>query len=343
NDYADGRATQEFTAAVIPGLRFGGGALTAFWTFAENRGDTGALMVTLGPFLPPDFKPGRFKGQGWADRLQRTHHYGLIGHIDIAPDWRLSGGAFETRSTRRRSYVDLFLDVAPDGSAQNIMIAEPPLPARWTSGEAQIIWSPKSDALAHQFTMSLRVRDKKLEQGGGGSALLGPARIGVANPARQPNFTFQPTTSNSVTQWSPGIAYIGRWRRLAEVNASVQKSSYRQTVSRNGISARTDADALLYNIAVALQPTSWLTVYGGHVKGLEETAAPPQFASNRDDTPPASQTRQWDAGIRLSFGDTRLVAGVFETTRPYFATNSANFYTRLGERRNRGVELSVVA
>jgi iron complex outermembrane receptor protein len=46
--------------------------------------------------------------------------------------------------------------------------------------------------------------------------------------------------------------------------------------------------------------------------------------------------------VRLTFGDTRIVAGVFEVRRPYFATDEANVYRRLGERRNRGIELSVV-
>lgn len=343
NEYADGRVTHEFTAALIPRLHFDGGSLTAFYTFSEYGGASGSLVVTPGPFLPPDFKPGRFEGQSWTDRLQRTHHYGAIGHFDLATDWRLSAGAFESRSTRYRTYIDLFLDVQRDGSARNVVISEPELPGRWTSGEARLVWSPKTMSFAHELALSLRGRDRSIEQGGGASVVLGPARVGVPNPAPEPDFVFQPTTRNTVRQWSAGLSYIGRWRRFAELNAGIQTTHYRQDVARNGVPGRTKADELLYSVSLALRPLDWLTVYAGHSVGLEETAPPPQSAANRDDAPPASRTRQWDAGIRLSFGETRIVAGLFETTRPYFATDAANVYGVLGERRNRGVELSVVA
>lgn len=343
NNYSDGRSSRNITLGLIPRLRFPGGSLTAFWTFDEYDGDTGSLMVTAGPYLPPEFEPERFEGQSWAKRLQRTHNYGAIGHLDLAGDWRLSAAAFEARSTRYRTFIDLFLDVGQDGSATNVMISEPVLPARWTSGEARLTWAPASADFAHQLQLSLRGRDKLTEGGGGGSAVLGPARIGVANPVPEPDFVFQSTTFNSVTQWSAGLSYIGRWRRFAELNLGVQSTRYRQVVERDGVTGRTRDDRLIYSAAVAVRPVEWLTLYGGRTVGLEETAPPPQSASNRDDPPPASPTQQWDAGLRLSFGDTRIVAGVFETRRPYFATDQANFYRRLGERRNRGIEFSVIA
>ena len=342
NFYSDGRWSRNITLGVMPRLRFPGGALTAFWTFDEYDGDTGSLMVTAGPFVPPEFEPERFEGQSWAKRLQRTHNYGAIGHVDLAPDWRLSAAAFEARSTRYRTFIDLFLDVRQDGSATNVMISEPVLPARWTSGEARLSWSPSSADFAHDIQLSLRGRDKATEGGGGGSAVLGPARIGVPNPAPEPVFTFQPTTLNSVTQWSVGLSYIGRWRRFAELNLGVQSTRYRQIVERAGTTGRTRDNRLIYSASVAVRPAAWLTLYGGRTVGLEETAPPPQSALNRDDAPPASPTQQWDAGLRLTFGETRIVAGVFETRRPYFATDPGNFYRRLGDRRNRGIELSVV-
>ncbi len=343
NAYSDGRSSRNITLGVMPRLRFPGGSLTAFWTFDEYDGDTGSLMVTAGPYTPPEFAPERFDGQSWAKRLQRTHNYGAIGHVDIARDWRLSAAAFEARSTRYRTYIDLFLDVRPDGSSNNVMISEPVLPARWTSGEARLTWSPTSGDFAHQLQLSLRGRDKVSEGGGGASVLLGPAQIGFPNPAPEPIFTFGPTTVNAVTQVSAGLSYIGRWRRFAELNLGVQSTRYRQTVERDGATGRTRDNRLVYNASLALRPVEWLTLYGGRTVGLEETAAPPQSAVNRDDPAPASPTQQWDAGLRLAFGNTRIVAGLFQTQRPYFATDQANFYRQLGERRNRGVEISVVA
>ncbi len=76
NEYQDGRATDYAATALIPRLHFERGSLTAFWTYTETSGDVLPLMVTAGPYLPRDFDPGKFLGQEWADRLQRTHTYG---------------------------------------------------------------------------------------------------------------------------------------------------------------------------------------------------------------------------------------------------------------------------
>ena len=344
NEYSDGRSSRNITLGAIPRVRFPGGSLTAFWTFDEYSGDTGSLMVTAGPYVPPKFEPERFKGQDWAKRLQRTHHYGAIAHYSLGGDWQLSAGAFEARSTRYRSYIDLFLDVRPDGSATNVMISKQVGAAGALDvGEGRLSWSPSSEHFAHQLQLSVRGRDKVAEGGGGGSAVLGPARIGVANPAPEPSFSFQPTTLNSVTQGSAGLSVSGRWRRFAELNLVIQSTRYRQIIERDGITARTSDNRLVYSASVAVRPAEWLTLYGGRTVGLEETAGPPQSALNRDDPPPASPTQQWDAGLKLTFGNTNIVAGLFETRRPYFATDQSNFYRQLGERRNRGIELSVVA
>lgn len=341
NEYQDGRTSEGVTAALIPRLKFDRGSLTAFWTYNQIHGAALPVMVTAGPYLPRQFDPGHFAGQSWADRLQRTHTYGMLGQIDLNEHWSLSAGAFESQSTRYRSFIDLFVDVMPDGSARNLMIAEPALPARWTSAEARLTWTHTGESSAHQVHLAARGRDKELEVGGGSSVLLGPARIGVPNPAAEPEFVFQPTTENSVNQWALGFAYLGKWR-WAEVNAGLQTTDYRQTISRADMSDSTDAQELLYSTSVAILPRPWLAFYVGQTVGLEETPAPPASAANRDASPPASRTRQKDAGVRLSFGTTRIVAGVFETQRPYFATDAANLYTGLGERRNRGTELSIV-
>ena len=343
NEHQDGRATEDLTAALIPRLRFDRGSLTAFWTYGQTTGDVIPIMVTAGAYLPKEFKPGRFGGQSWADRLQRTHTYGALGQFDLNSNWNLSAAAFESRSTRFRSFIDLFVDVLPDGSARNIVVSEPELPARWTSGDMRLTWTSVGEVLAHQIHFSLRGRDKEVEQGGGGSMELGAARIGVANSAPEPDFIFQPTTLNSVNQWATGMSYLGRWADFAELNVGVQTTRYHQTVERDEVADTIDDDALLYSASIALLPTDWLAFYAGHTVGLEETAAPPASAANRDDAPAPSQTRQWDAGVRLSFGDTRIVAGIFETRRPYFATDGAAVYLQLGEKLNRGVELSVVA
>ncbi|MGH6949674.1 MAG: TonB-dependent receptor domain-containing protein, partial [Vitreimonas sp.] len=342
-EFQDGRFAETTNAAIIARFSTETMSLTPFYSYVHNTGDSAPIMVTAGAHLPPEFEPGRFTGQSWADRLQRTHTYGALGHVDLSDAWQLRFGAFESRSTRYASFVDLFTNVARDGSARYIAISEPELPARWTSGEARLEWSHRGEAFAHQAILSSRARDKEIELGGGASADLGAAQVGEPNPAPEPDFVFQPTTLNSVTQSSLGLAYVGRWRNLAEFNIGAQSTSYDQRVMRNAGADETQAEEILYAASLAVTPLPWLAFYGGLTTGLEETAAPPASALNRDDAPPASATEQWDAGVRLTFGDTRIVAGVFETERPYFATDPANVYGNLGLRRTRGAEISIVA
>jgi iron complex outermembrane receptor protein len=92
---------------------------------------------------------------------------------------------------------------------------------------------------------------------------------------------------------------------------------------------------------VAATPTDWLAIYGGYTQGIEETAAPPQSAINRDDATSASRTEQKETGIRLAFGSTRLVAGLFEIQRPYHSIDGHGIYGPLGTLTNRGVEASL--
>ena len=65
-------------------------------------------------------------------------------------------------------------------------------------------------------------------------------------------------------------------------------------------------------------------------------------ASNAGEAQPASLTEQIDAGLRYAFRPgLTLVAGVFEVSKPYFDRDAANFFTRVGALRHRGVEMSL--
>ncbi|MCI0433348.1 MAG: TonB-dependent receptor, partial [Gemmatimonadetes bacterium] len=65
-------------------------------------------------------------------------------------------------------------------------------------------------------------------------------------------------------------------------------------------------------------------------------------ASNRREALPAIRTRQADAGIRYALSPSvRLLAGVFDVTKPYFALDASNRYTALGEVAHRGIEVSL--
>jgi outer membrane receptor protein involved in Fe transport len=118
-------------------------------------------------------------------------------------------------------------------------------------------------------------------------------------------------------------------------------------LDRNGLRparyyVTTDDRLLLYNITIAANITPTLVVYAGTVNGLEESGVAPGNAINRNVALPAIRTRQIDAGLRLALTDQiKLVAGVFDITKPYFNLDANGRFDVLGDVSNRGVEASI--
>jgi iron complex outermembrane receptor protein len=340
NTYVDGRDTRARSAALLPTLRFERNEWTAFLGYSQTAGDVPPILITAGPQLPPSFDSSRFHGQRWIDNDQRSWTYGLLGRIEIADGLTLRLGAFESRSVRRHTFADLYLDVQPDGTAQNVVVSDPRLPARWTSGEARLSWDFDVGEVEQTLHAALRGRDKRLESGGSAQAALGSARLGMLTPAAEPAFVYSDPTTNQVRQATAGLAYIGRWKDL-ELNLGLQKTNYRSRHARAGQTDQTEAKPWLYNATLAYAPSEWLGFYAGTTRGLEESAAAPASAANRDEAVPASRTQQYDAGARVALGAMRLVGGVFQLERPYYSVGAGNLYGPLGEVQNRGVELSI--
>lgn len=340
NKYVDGRRTEAMSAALIPTLRLDRSEWTAFFGYSETGGDVPPILITNGPRLPPSFDSSRFYNQRWIDNDQKSRTYGLLGRIELADDLILRLGAFESRSVRRRTFSDLFLDVQPDGTGRNVVLSDPRLPARWTSGEARLSWRLDSGEIEQTLHASLRGRDKRLESGGSGQVALGRVALGVLTPVEKPAFIYSSPTVSQVRHLTTGLAYIGQWQEF-EWNFGLQRSDYLLRLSRAGRADAVEANPWLYNATLAYAPAEWLGFYAGVTRGLEESAGAPASAANRDDAVPASRTQQYDAGVRLAAGKMRLVAGVFQIERPYYSVGDRNIYRLLGAIRNRGLEVSI--
>lgn len=346
--YASDRTTEGafgdfWSFAVVPQFRFNGGEIKALVSLADNRNVQPPPIIVLGEAaLPRVTEPDQYYPQHWAQSDTRQRLYGALGRFDLGSGLTLRVGAFEARTMRDRTHNVLYTGTLRDGSAREVVIGEPALVGRWTSGEVRLSWAKVAGDIAHSLHLSARGRDRFTTNGGGDARDLGPAVIGVADPQPRPEFAFGPTTQHRVQQKIGGIAYLGRWTGVGEINLGLQKTDYRFEVERLGVVRDSESSPWLYNAALAVTPFDWLAVYGGITRGLEETAPPPQNAVNRDDAAPASRTLQKDAGIRLSLGKMRLVAGVFDISKPYFTTDSANIYGEMGSVRHRGAEFSLV-
>ncbi|WP_068873039.1 TonB-dependent receptor domain-containing protein [Xanthomonas translucens] len=250
-----------------------------------------------------------------------------------------------------RTYFDtaltasnLMIGVRPDWTVrQQLFIVDPPKLLTSNSGEARLTRRFVDGDRLHQLHFNLRMRDRSNQYGGSAVLDLGATTIdSPVDPLTGP-FVFGAQSLDQLRQVTGGIAYEGRWRGAGELSIGVQKTDYHKHVSLPGLAlSTTRATPWLYSVAGAANVRDDLAVYASYTRGLEESGTAPSNAANRDEPLPAILTNQRDAGLRWALTPKlRLVAGAFDLRKPYLLLDAANVFTRLGEQRHRGVELSL--
>jgi len=300
------------------------------------------LIFVDGPHLPPRFERGRFFGQDWTDGENVGTNFGVVATAAVGAGWTLKGGLFRSIFETERGFVDLFLDTTATGVADHLIIADPAQKFASTSGELRLSRNFEEGPRRHTVHLIVRGRDQARRYGGSDAFDAGKAVIGVPVDLPEPDFTFGPQTRDKVTQWTGAAAYQGRWGPF-ELSGGLQRTRYRKTVHEPAAQPQKGRDdAWLYNVAGAWKATDRLAFYGGYTTGLEEGGVAPENAANKNAAPPAIRTRQFDAGFRYALtNDLKLVAGVFDVSKPYYNLDQANLYRELGRQRHRGVEISL--
>jgi iron complex outermembrane receptor protein len=180
----------------------------------------------------------------------------------------------------------------------------------------------------------------------GGSDVVpvpGPAYIGQGRQVAEPDFTYSARTVDHTELWSTGLAYQAQWPGRGDLALGLQRESYDKMVSSPGepVAELTDNPLRAYGSVAAIL-TPWVTGYAGYTQGLEDSGVAPPTAENRGEILPAARTWQSDAGLRfLLTSKVKLIAGVFEITKPYFNFDTSNVDRQLGLQRARGLELSL--
>lgn len=332
------------TAALVANWRPTDGVqLVPFWSRTQiDREDAAPILLTAGDYLPPEIERVRPLGQSWAVNRGRADNFGIATAL-VRGDWTVKAGLFRSELDLDKSHTQLFLNVRPDGVADEVVIAEPGRAQASTSGELRITRRFAEGPRLHSVHASLRGRKRDREYGGDQAVLIGTHHIEEPVRLPEPDLTFGPRTRESVRQWTAGIAYEGRWRGVGELSLGLQKTDYRKQTSAAGGMPVISRDApLLFNATAALHASRDLAIYGGFTQGLEESPVAPGVAVNRDEAPPALRTRQFDAGARWAITPKmRLVVGVFEVTKPFFSLDASRTFKQLGVVRHRGAEFSL--
>jgi iron complex outermembrane receptor protein len=197
--------------------------------------------------------------------------------------------------------------------------------------------------LNHRLIASLRGRNVFARIGGSDRVNLGRFDLNERVDVPRPDFRFAPQTIDTVRQRGLGLGYEGRWGGVAEVAAGVQLVDYRKRIDQPGLPLIDQREKpVLLNGVVALNATSGLVIYGAFTQGLEETAAPPPEATNRNDLLPAQLTEQMEAGVRVTL-PVRLTlnASAFRIEKPLFALDDALVFRQRGAVRHQGLEASL--
>lgn len=317
--------------------------IVPFWSRMQiDREDAAPILLTAGDHLPPQIERVRPLGQSWAIARGRADNFGIASAL-TSGDWSAKAGLFRSELDLDKSHTQLFLNVQPNGTADEVVIAEPGRFQASTSGEIRVSRRFAEGSRLHSVHASLRGRLRARTYGGDRAIVIGTHHIEQPLVFPEPDLVFGARTQEDVRQWTAGLAYEGRWRGVGELSLGLQKTDYRKRTRAPGVAPIVSEDSpLLFNATAAIHASGDLAIYGGFTQGLEESPIAPAVAVNRDEAPPALRTRQIDAGLRWTVTPgVRLVAGVFEVTKPFFSLDATRTFKQLGVVRHRGAELSL--
>ena len=307
------------------------------------RGEVGPLIFTAGGAIPPEYDRSVYFGQPWAKRTRHVNHLGVLVTARVFDEWLLRTGFFRSHQTLSNDFVTFYRNIQPNGVGSLDVLRAPASRDRSYSGEARL--SRTFTEGTRQHTIHFAVRGRRTDHlfGGSGSVALGTGQIGVKDQRPEPSFIVSPAGLDNITQVTPGLSYVGRWRDVGEFSVGAQKSFYDRKVDQPGLpQTQTKSQPWLYNGTLAIYLGKNAALYGSYTRGLEESGLAPENAANRGEAMPASLTEQVDAGLRYKIGTgITLIAGVFEVKKPFFERNAANIYAVVGDLSHRGVELSM--
>ena len=295
---------------------------------------------------PPEYDPNVFFGQPWAHHHRRVNHAGVIMSASVFDEWLLRAGLFRSIHTMANGdeHFTLFRNVQSNGVGTLDILRSALIRDLSYAGEVRLSRTFTENARQHTFHAAVRGRNNTHVFGGGATVSFGTAQIGVYDPQPEPVYPpLAPPSTNHITQITPGLSYVGRWRDVGEFSVGVQKSIFHGEVTPPGLaSSRTESQPWLYNGTLAIYLGKNAALYGSYTRGLEESGVASESAANRGEALPVSLTEQIDAGMRYRLGTgITLMAGVFEVKKPFFDRNAANIFTNVGNLSHRGVELSL--
>ncbi len=320
-------------------------AFTMFWGRVYISDQTAApIYTTAGAYLPPKIKRGQYAGPSWDLLNGFTDNAGLIGTADI-DHWTVQAGLFNSLFRTDSSYANLLADIAPDGQATRILIADPPQRSASTSGELRISRVFERWRLQHELLGTIRWRSVATRYGGSQLLDEGAVSVNVPLTASPPDLQFSAQTRDHVDQRTAGFSYRLSVGKSGEMGVGLQKTEYRRTENRpNALAVELKSTPWLPYVTLAFNVAPTIATYASYTRGLEDSGNAPDTAANRAQPLPAVRTEQHDAGFKWTPTEKmKLIVGYFSIEKPYLTIDRLNAYRALGTETHVGIEVSLSA
>ncbi len=131
---------------------------------------------------------------------------------------------------------------------------------------------------------------------------------------------------------------------MFSVLLGIRKSDYKETAGTvAGPDRETFSDKpVSLSGGLVFKPKEWISTYVTYIEGLESTPGAPTSAENSGEILPASNSKQYEGGIKVEPQKGLLfTAAYFDISRQLTYTNAANFFVKDGKATYRGFEFSL--
>jgi len=316
--------------------------LTVFADFVDERqNEISQRYFPGGPYQPPRVKRLESVGQPWTAFDGPRYNAGLLAAYRPGA-WEYRLGLFRSGRERSVQSGQFFLDVQPDRTGQRRAVLGPASTLDSDSLEGRITRYFEDGVRRHSLTANVRALQREREFGGTVGIDLGTTDVALAERFPQPAVRVGELSQENVEQLTLGLSYDLEWEALGQLNIGLQRTDYQRTVQVPGSDTPdTRNRPVLFNVTANAPLGERIIAYGGIVRGFEESPVAPAIATNRNEAPPAAETEQLDAGLRVALGNLTGVAGVFQIEKPFFGIDSGRFFGEQGLQTNRGIELSL--
>jgi iron complex outermembrane receptor protein len=305
--------------------------------------------------LPPLLDASSNFGPDWASNRAEERNVLATADWRISPAWALSLSYGNSHLVRDRHFNTIDLDeYGPntDGDGLLSISLQPGATFENVNYRAEVAGAVQLAFMEHELLVGAT---QNVRDGFTGASTLATcpgttptaARVtcsqNIFHPVDIPETLFPARAGTPTRIEDTGYYLFDRIRmtKWLQVLAGVRKVDYSERNLHSGQVTFAEKPTTVSYGAI-LQPRPWMSVYGTYIEGLESTPAAPHSAVNAGATVPATNSTQWETGIKVEPRLGLLVqAALFEIERSSAFVNAANVYVLDGRARFRGIELSV--